>query len=65
METVFYSLLIKQHPHKEREALKIGAVMLSWSIYGASKDCQHYSSLAAEQYIKKAIPYLIHGMAVL
>lgn len=36
LETVFYALLLKRNLPKEKEALRIGAVMLSWGIYGAS-----------------------------
>jgi AcrR family transcriptional regulator len=65
LETVFYSLLLKRNLQRETEAIKIGAVMLSWGIYGASVDWQHTSTLSAEQYIKKAMPYILNGMAIL
>ncbi|MEK4535857.1 TetR/AcrR family transcriptional regulator [Peribacillus sp. FSL K6-1552] len=64
LETVFYALLLKRNLPKEKEALRIGAVMLSWCIYGASVDWQDNSSISAEQYIKIAMPYLLNGMAV-
>ncbi|MFD4932411.1 TetR/AcrR family transcriptional regulator [Peribacillus butanolivorans] len=63
LETVFYALLLKRILPKEKEALRIGAVMLSWGIYGASVDWQDNSSISAEQYIKIAMPYLLNGMA--
>ncbi|MGG0287442.1 hypothetical protein ABEY41_20520 [Peribacillus butanolivorans] len=64
LETVFYALLLKRILLKEKEALRIGAVMLSWGIYGASVDWQDNSSISAEQYIKIAMPNLLNGMAV-
>lgn len=65
LETVFYTLLMKRNQQSEKEVLKIGAVLLSWGIYGACVDWQHNSSLSAEDYIKKAMPYLLNGMAIL
>ncbi|MGE7880059.1 TetR/AcrR family transcriptional regulator [Peribacillus muralis] len=62
LETVFHSLLLKQDLKIEKEALKIGAVMLSWGIYGACVDWHHNSSLPAEKYIKMAMPYLLNAM---
>lgn len=56
---LFYSLFLKQHPNLDLEALKIGANMLSWEIYGASLDWQKNSSLSAEQYAQKALPFIV------
>ena len=43
----------------DSEALKIGAAVLSWGIYGASVDWRNNSSLPAEQYIKAALPFIV------
>lgn len=59
LENLFYSLLLKQQFRLDSESLKIGAAILSWGIYGASVDWQSHSSLPAEQYIKKALPFYI------
>ncbi|MDN7242197.1 TetR/AcrR family transcriptional regulator [Planococcus sp. N028] len=59
LEELFYSLLLKQQSKLDSEALKIGTAVLSWGIYGASIDWQHNSSLSAEQYIKKALPFIV------
>jgi AcrR family transcriptional regulator len=59
LEKVFYSLLLKQQSMLDSEALKIGAAVLSWGIYGASVDWKNNSSLPAEQYIKKALPFIV------
>lgn len=59
LENLFYSLHLKQQPNLDAEALKIGSAVLSWGIYGASVDWQHNSSLSAEQYIKKALPFIM------
>ncbi|WP_028777468.1 TetR/AcrR family transcriptional regulator [Shimazuella kribbensis] len=55
LEGLFYKLLQKNQPEMLLETLRIGSVMLSWAIYGASVDWQHNSHLTAEQYIKKAL----------
>lgn len=59
MGELFYSLFLKQQPNTDLEALNIGANILSWGIYGASMDWIKNSSLPAEQYIKKALPYIV------
>jgi AcrR family transcriptional regulator len=59
LEKVFYSLLLKQQSMLDSEALKIGATVLSWGIYGASVDWKHNSSLPAEQYIQIALPFIV------
>jgi AcrR family transcriptional regulator len=59
LEKVFYSLLLKQQSKLDLEALKIGAAVLSWGIYGASVDWKHNSSFSAEQYIKIALPFIV------
>ena len=59
LEKVFYSLLLKRQSKLDMEALKIGAAVLSWGIYGASVDWKHNSSLSAEQYIKIALPFIV------
>jgi AcrR family transcriptional regulator len=59
LEDLFYSLLLNQQFRLDSESLKIGAAILSWGIYGASVDWQSHSSLPAEQYIKKALPFYI------
>lgn len=59
LEKVFYSLLLKQQSKLDLEALKVGAAVLSWGIYGASVDWKHNSSLSAEQYIKIALPFIV------
>ncbi|MDW7618089.1 TetR/AcrR family transcriptional regulator [Peribacillus simplex] len=56
---LLYSLFLKQQPNLDLEALKIGANMLSWGIYGASVDWEKNSTLSAEQYIKKALPFIV------
>lgn len=62
LEHVFYSLLLKNNNKQENESIKIGAVLLSWGLYGACVDWQHNSKLSAEEYIKTAIPYILGGM---
>ncbi|GAS82968.1 hypothetical protein [Paenibacillus amylolyticus] len=59
LENFFYSLLLKQHANLDSKALKIGAVILSAGIYAASLDCLNHGSPPAEQYIEKALPFLV------
>ncbi|MBE5103378.1 TetR/AcrR family transcriptional regulator [Priestia aryabhattai] len=59
LEKLFYSLLLKQQAELESEVLKMGAVILSGGIYGASVDWKNNGSLSAEQYIKKALPFIV------
>lgn len=62
LEKKFYSLLLKQRAKKlDSESVKIGAIVLSGGIYGASVDWKLNSSLSEKQYIKKALPFLITG----
>ncbi|GAA0137438.1 TetR/AcrR family transcriptional regulator [Paenibacillus sp. YSY-4.3] len=62
LENLFYKMLLQQYAKERDESLRISAVMLSWGIYGASIDWQNNSQVSAEEYIKLAIPYIIHGM---
>jgi len=59
LEELFYSLFLKQQLNLDSEALKIGTTLLSWGIYGASVDWENNSSVSAEQYIKKALPFIV------
>ncbi|WP_339166509.1 hypothetical protein MKX75_19850 [Paenibacillus sp. FSL R5-0341] len=54
LENLFYSLLLKQHANLDSKALKIGA-----EIYAASVDWLNHGSPPAEQYIEKALPFLV------
>jgi AcrR family transcriptional regulator len=62
---LIYKLLKKNQPEENLESLRIGSVMLSWGIYGASVDWQHNSHLTAEQYIDKALPPISNGMQLI
>ncbi|MGM0876386.1 MAG: TetR/AcrR family transcriptional regulator [Bacillota bacterium] len=62
---LIYKLLKKNQPEENLESLRIGSVMLSWGIYGASVDWQHNSHLTAEQYIDKALPTISNGMQLI
>lgn len=62
LELLFYQMLLKQHSTDSDESLRIAAVMLSWGIFGASVDWQHNNTVPPEEYIKSAIPYVMHGL---
>ncbi|WP_019914603.1 TetR/AcrR family transcriptional regulator [Paenibacillus sp. HW567] len=59
LENLFYSLLVKQPSNFDSEALKVGAVILSSGIYAASVDWINNGSSSAEQYIEKALPFIV------
>ncbi|REE68075.1 TetR family transcriptional regulator [Paenibacillus taihuensis] len=65
LKSVFIHLIAKQYPETEKDKAEICSVLLSWQIYGACLDWQTNSSLTAEAYIEKAIPFLTKGMAAL
>lgn len=62
LENLFYKMLLQHHAKESDESLRVTAVILSWGIYGASIDWQNNSKVSAEEYIKLAIPYMMHGM---
>ncbi|MFM9278165.1 TetR/AcrR family transcriptional regulator [Paenibacillus jiagnxiensis] len=62
LENTFFDIFSRQHPSHNKESLRIAAATLSWGIYGATVDWQHNSSLQAEEYIKLAMPYILHGI---
>ncbi|WP_110931290.1 TetR family transcriptional regulator [Paenibacillus bouchesdurhonensis] len=62
LENLFYKMLLQHHAKESDESLRITAVILSWGIYGASIDWQNNSHVSAEEYIKLAMPYMMHGM---
>ncbi|WP_053364802.1 TetR/AcrR family transcriptional regulator [Bacillus sp. FJAT-27245] len=64
LEIIFLKMFKQVKPDGDEEALRISAVMLSWGIFGASLDWQANSSLAAEEYILKSIPYILDGICL-
>lgn len=63
LEVIFYKMLLREHGLKADSALKLAAGMLSWGIYGASVKWRQNSELGPEEFIKKAVPYLLHGVS--
>ncbi|RHW33939.1 TetR/AcrR family transcriptional regulator [Neobacillus notoginsengisoli] len=61
LEIIFLKMFLKQHPDGDEEALRIGALMLSWGIYGASLDWQNKRDITPEEYIKMALPFIQSG----
>jgi|SRR5690625_1077496 len=62
LEQLFYKLLLEKRIGCSEEELKIMAVMLSWGIYGATINWQYHSNASAEEYIKKALPFITRGI---
>ncbi len=55
-----FHILLQQHTHElETQKVKIRAVVLSSSLYGAVLDWKKNSILTAEQYIEIALPYIM------
>lgn len=61
LEKVFQTLLQNQYKELDQESIQIGTALLSASMYGAAMNWKHSSSLTAEEYIHRAIPF-ISGM---
>ena len=64
LEQFFYKLLIEKRIDYSEEELKVIAVMLSWGIYGATINWQYHSNASAEEYIRKALPFIMKGIVV-
>jgi AcrR family transcriptional regulator len=58
LEHPFQSIIGKQYSHLNVDSIKVGAAILSASIYGATLDWKQNSSLSAERYIQLAIPFI-------
>lgn len=64
LEQFFYKLLLENRIDYSEEELEIMAVMLSWGIYGATINWQYHSNVPAEEYIRKALPFITRGIGV-
>lgn len=64
LEQFFYKLLVAKRTGYSEEQLQIIAVMLSWGIYGATIHWQYHSPGSAEEYIRKALPFITRGIGV-
>ena len=64
LEQLFYRILLEKKLGYREEELKIMAVMLSWGIYGATIDWQYQSHTSAEEYIRKALPFIMRGIGL-
>jgi DNA-binding LacI/PurR family transcriptional regulator len=64
LEQFFYKLLLENRLDYSEEELEIMAVMLSWGIYGATINWQYHSIASAEEYIRKALPFITRGIGV-
>ncbi|KQO04647.1 TetR/AcrR family transcriptional regulator [Paenibacillus sp. Leaf72] len=64
LEQVFYDMLMKQNAGigEDEESVRIAAVMLSWSLYGAAVNWQYNGAKPAEEYIQLVLPYLSQGL---
>ncbi|ARK32631.1 TetR/AcrR family transcriptional regulator [Halalkalibacter krulwichiae] len=62
LEVIFYKMLVKRHATDQDPALKIGATMLSWGMYGASLEWRRDASVPPDQFIKLVIPAIMQGV---
>ncbi|MGF9699942.1 TetR/AcrR family transcriptional regulator [Paenibacillus sp. MABNR03] len=58
LEKLFQSILHNHNKNLDSESIKVGAAVLSASIFGATLDWKLNSTLSADQYIRYAIPYI-------
>ncbi|WP_368650140.1 TetR/AcrR family transcriptional regulator [Bacillus inaquosorum] len=58
LEKAFQTLLQNQHMELDQDSIQIGAGLLSASMYEASINWRQFSSLTAEEYIRRAIPFI-------
>lgn len=63
LEQLFYKLLLDKRSGYSEEELRIAAVMLSWGFYGATINWQYNSNTPAEEYIRKAMPFITQGIS--
>lgn len=64
LENKLKSILEKQNPLLDSNAITVGATIISASIYGATLDWKQNSSLPAEQYIQLATPFIFQNSFV-
>lgn len=62
LEQLFYKLLLKKKIGTSEEERRIMAVMLSWGLYGATLSWKYESNSSAEEYIRKALPFIVRGI---
>lgn len=63
LEIIFYKMLLRQHPTKEKQGLNVAAVMLSWGMYGASVNWKRNGQeMPPESFIATAAPYILSGI---
>lgn len=62
LEVVFNKMLKAQYGPEKEETLKTTAVMLSWGLYGASLEWKRNGTVAPEEFLKTAMPFLLHGL---
>ncbi|TGS90027.1 TetR/AcrR family transcriptional regulator, partial [bacterium M00.F.Ca.ET.177.01.1.1] len=52
-----------EHKDIDRETLATSARFLSWGLYGIAKHWFHSSSLPAESYINKSLPFIKYQLS--
>lgn len=64
LEQLFYKLLLARWSDYSEEEIRIAAVMLSWGFYGSTVNWQYHSDTPAEEYIRKAMPFITQGISL-
>ncbi|GAA3731887.1 TetR/AcrR family transcriptional regulator [Salinicoccus jeotgali] len=63
LEVIFFKMLAKRSGASDEEGVKLTAVMLSWSMYGASAEWRRSGrDVSPETYIQSSLAYLMHGL---
>lgn len=63
LEDIFLTLIEQNNPNQDREMLASSARFLSWGIYGIAKHWFETSTVSAEDYIKKSLPFLVNYLS--
>jgi AcrR family transcriptional regulator len=63
LEDVFTYLLVQQWPNHEEQELRVGAIMMSWALYGAAMHyMQNADGRSEDIYIEQMMPFIKSGM---
>ncbi|MDN6413139.1 TetR/AcrR family transcriptional regulator [Staphylococcus gallinarum] len=63
LEDIFLTLIEDSNPNQDREILASSARFLAWGLYGIAKHWFETSTVSAEDYIKKSLPFLVNHLA--
>ncbi|OLN23672.1 TetR family transcriptional regulator [Domibacillus antri] len=62
LQNIFTEWLIKQWSEHAVEELRVGAIMMSWALYGAAMHYLQTNDMSQEDYIQKMMPFISNGL---